>query len=319
VSQSHIAVGGENIIDYVQISPEGEDLKFDAVPGGSPYNVAVALGRQNIPTTYISPISTDDLGDILIQHLQIAGVKIGAERRPEHTSRAIITLKDGIPSYEFRRHRTAERCVTTQSLASNIKLDTKALHFGGLAIAAGIDADAWVGMAELAYSNDMFVSYDPNIRPALIDDRKTFMKRYKRILSNVHLVKLSDEDLEWLYPDMSQTEAFETLVKATSADLVILTKGADGATAQTRQHHCHVPAPKVTKMVDTVGAGDTFMATVLAALDERGLFVSKTLNDLSCTELTDILHRGAYAASLNCARFGCQPPTEAEIKTVLHR
>ena len=317
MSTLRIAVGGENLIDFVQSSTEGETLAFDANPGGSPFNVAVALGRQGADTTYISPISTDELGDSLVERLVASNVKIGAKRVPEPTSRAIITLDAGIPNYEFHRDGTAERCVTTESLMENLGTDTKVLHFGGLSIAAGSDANAWAEVAKLAYDQDIFVSFDPNIRAALNEEREVFMARFNRILSSVSLVKLSDEDLEWLYPDLTQAKALEVLFETSSAPLVVLTKGPDGAMAVTKSIHCEVPAPKVENLVDTVGAGDTFMATLIASMTENNWMTSSVIGALSKDELVKLLQRGAHAAAINCARSGCNPPNRAEIEAAL--
>jgi fructokinase len=312
-----IAIGGENLIDFVQTGEEDGAPLFDTNPGGSPFNVAVGLARQGVETHYVTPISDDDLGSGLAERLIASGAIIAAPRRPEPTSRAVVMLEQGIPTYAFHRDGTAERQVTSDSLWQSIPAGVTALHCGSLALADGADADAWVEVLAEASARGLFVSFDPNVRASLIHDRAAYLARVARVMQVSNLLKLSDEDLGWLYPDMPEEDAIETLRAATTAGLVVLTRGPKDATAFAKSAKCTVPAPHVTRLVDTVGAGDTFMATVLATLAGRDALSADALDGLDKDSLRLLLMRAGQAAALNCEQSGCNPPSRSAIDAAL--
>ncbi|MCR8827820.1 carbohydrate kinase family protein [Pseudosulfitobacter koreensis] len=312
-----IAIGGENLIDFVQTGEEDGAPLFDANPGGSPFNVAVGLARQEVQTHYVTPISTDALGDTLAERLTASGATVAAPRSAAPTSRAVVTLEQGIPAYAFHRDGTAERQVTESSLWDSIPADVSALHCGGLALVDGVDADAWTAVLVQAATRGIFISFDPNVRASLIHDPAAYTKRVERVLQVAHLVKLSDEDLRWLYPDRPEAEAVAALRAATSAGLVVLTRGPLDTSAYARAAQSTVPVPKVTRLVDTVGAGDTFMATLLAALADRSALSAEVLDGMDQSDLTALLTRAGQAAALNCERSGCNPPSRSELDAAL--
>jgi fructokinase len=312
-----IAIGGENLIDFVQTGEKNGAPVFDAAPGGSPFNVAVGLARQEVETHYVTPISTDDLGDMLAERLRASGAHIAAPRRPEPTSRAVVTLVHGIPTYAFHRDGTAERQITAEGLWQSIPQGVSALHCGSLALASGADADVWAATMAEAAARGIFVSFDPNVRASLILDRAAYMARVGRVMQVAHLLKLSDEDLDWLYPDVSEDDAITALLATTSAGLVVLTRGPQAATAFAKSATWTQPAPKVARLVDTVGAGDTFMATLLATLAARGSLTNEALEALDEADLQHLLARAGQAAALNCAQSGCNPPSRSDIDAAL--
>ena len=226
-----IAIGGENLIDFVQTGEEDGAPLFDANPGGSPFNVAVGLARQGVETHYVTPISTDELGDALAERLTASGAILAAPRRPQPTSRAVVTLEHGIPTYAFHRDGTAERQVTEKSLWKSIPADVTALHCGSLALADGADADVWVEVMTQAAAQGIFVSFDPNVRESLIHDRMAYIERVSQVMQAAHLVKLSDEDLGWLYPEETEDDAIAALFDVAPAGLLVLTRGPKDATA----------------------------------------------------------------------------------------
>lgn len=314
---SIIAIGGENLIDRVQTGTNDGAPTFANNPGGSPFNVAVALSRQGGQAHYLTPISTDDMGDLLADRLVSAGVTLAAPRRNEPTSLAIVTLDEGIPTYEFKRDGTAERCVTKDSLNEAMPANAAAFHIGSLALAGGDDAAHWEAFFHSAKEKGVFVTLDPNVRTSLIDDAETYRARLFRLFDSADLIKLSDEDLEWIFPDLSLADAFQNLRNATQAAVVVLTKGPDGAEARSATHHVTIPAPKVNDLKDTIGAGDTFMGTLLATLAADGMLDSAALAGMNEDGLTALLKRAAQAAALNCEQEGCNPPTVPEIDAAL--
>lgn len=310
-----ISVGGENLIDFVsEANRDGDALKYVAVPGGGPYNVALAAGRQGHDVTYLTPISSDALGNLLAKHLVDSKVSLAAPRVPHPTSLAIVsTDENGIPSYGFYRNGTAERQVTDEDLASWLPPETTVFHAGGLALINGDDADAWRDQFERCKRANILTSLDPNVRPALIPDRTSYIERINQLLQMADIVKLSDEDLGWLYPDHPLEEALAECRALANADLFILTLGPDGARGFAGDADVHVPSAPVKNMVDTVGAGDTFMATVLGYLLETGRVTRQSLAEMDAASIAGMLSLAARAAAMNCEHSGCNPPWRHEL------
>jgi fructokinase len=312
-----IIIGGENLIDSIEDTGGTTADGFFHNLGGSPYNVAVALGRQGVMTQYVTPISTDDFGGRLAAHLAAQGVSVTGPRLEAPTTRAIVTLKDGIPQYRFLREGTAERMITAQMLRATIPATARHFHIGSLALAGGADAAIWEAGFVAAAQAGICTSLDPNVRPSLIDDPASYRARITRLLGHATLVKLSDEDLEWLYPDLAQDAAMAVLRSQTKAALVVLTKGPDGAEAWTAQHHVHVANPPFSGLIDTIGAGDTLMASLIAGLAEQDRLAHDAIMALSQAALSALIKRGIYAACLNCTKKGCNPPSAAELAQAL--
>ena len=156
-------------------------------------------------------------------------------------------------------------------------------------------------------------SLDPNVRPGLINDRDGYVARIRRMMRHADIFKLSDEDLLWLYPDRSLEQALADCRADCGAALFVLTMGPDGAHGFAGAVEMRVPSAPVAQMVDTVGAGDTFMASILAWVIETGRTGRAALEDISSDDLRTVLQRAAVAAAINCGRQGCNPPTRAEL------
>ncbi|MEP0940195.1 MAG: carbohydrate kinase [Rhizobiaceae bacterium] len=315
-----ILVGGENLVDLIQSkdgSGNGGGISFDAAAGGSPYNCAMALGRQDVAVRYATPISTDALGDILATTLKQSGVELAGPRIADPTSLAVVMLNDGQPSYQFYRDNTAERRIDAQALESLMSEQVEAFHVGSLGIIEGADADLWADFFCKANRHGGIRSLDPNVRAMLIHDRDAYLERLWRMLKNVDLLKLSDEDLEWIYPEKSLDEAYAELLGQTSAKLTVLTMGAEGCRAHSVKADMELPASPVANLQDTVGAGDTFMATLLSGLQKRSMLSATDLEEIEPDILSDILQTALQAAALNCERKGCNPPTSQELEQAL--
>ena len=308
-----ILIGGENLIDLVQIETEDDFPQFKAIPGGSPYNVALAAARQGMEVHYLTPISSDSLGRLLAERLIEAGVKLAAPRNTNPTSLAVVSIDNGMPTYAFHRNGTAERMVSLEGLKSIQPTGGKVFQLGSLAITDGEDAAVWEEFFHHCKQSGIMTSLDPNIRPSLIPDRPTYMARLNRILKSVDVLKLSDEDLSWLIPDTPLEEAWDTLVRNSSACLAILTMGQKGAMGRVGNTRVTIPRFGLDKLVDTVGSGDTFMASILVWLAENNCFNVESLGNLDESSLIDCLERASKAAGLNCRQQGCQPPTREDL------
>ena len=307
-----ILVGGENLMDMIQIDNQNENALFEAVPGGSPYNLAMAAGRQGVKVGYVTPISKDKNGEQLAQNLFNSNVSLLGPRVTAPTSLAMVNIENGIPSYSFYREGTAERLVTLDSLSKNITSKVSIFHIGSLALTGGEDALVWEEFVKRTRENNVKVSLDPNVRPSLIAEPDVYRQRIKNLMTEVDILKLSDEDLLWLFNDSAdETNALAELEIGARAEILIVTKGSQGSAIFHEKKWHEITSHPVEKLSDTVGAGDTFMASVLAWVMKK-----EKLNELALLELNEkkeLLNYAAKAAALNCEKQGCNPPWENEL------
>jgi len=307
-----ITIGGENLIDYVQTEVKDGLPIYTAIPGGSCYNVAIAAARQGQSVSYVTPISNDSLGNVLAQRLIDDGVHLATPRSDAPTSLAVVSVNNGQPSYQFYRSDTADRQITNETLDAAISEQTKVFHIGSLALIEGKDADLWEHRFAMLAANGVITSLDPNARPVVVKDKTPYVARLLRIMKHARVLKLSDEDLEYMHPDQPLMDAFENICSKTQAAIVILTKGSDGAVVRCGSTQFDVAAAQANPLVDTVGAGDTFMGTLLVEIAKTGLSASN-LGAIPTEELRRIVTRAAKAAALNCQSAGCNPPYERDL------
>ena len=311
-----IAIGGENLIDLVSSSfnPEGLPI-YLANPGGSPYNVAIAASKQGGNVSYLTPISKDTLGVLLSSRLKENGVKILSKSISNPTSLAVVSISEGIPSYSFHRNETAERKINLENLLDIIPINTKIFHVGSLGLIEGKDAEIWEIFFKKCKQKGFITSLDPNVRPILINDRETYIKRLERMFLDADILKLSDEDLNWLYPSNSINHSFEILQSKTNAKLLILTFGEKGSIGKTSHFEINMPSEKISDLKDTVGAGDTYMASILTWFIENKIFDSNMIENLKKTDLSLMMNKASIAAALNCKKIGCNPPSKVDIES----
>lgn len=297
-------VVGEALVDIV-VPAEGE--RSSAV-GGSPLNVAVGLARLDVPTLLITRIGDDEHGSWVVDHVRESGVELAATSvvPGSRTSTATAHLDEQhSASYDFDlvwdldHHRLPE---------------ARALHVGSLGAALLPGRHAVEDLVRQAEQAELFVSYDPNVRPAFVSDREEAWRDVVEIASRSRLVKVSDEDLAALRPGEPVAEVARELLTGGATEMVVVTHGAGGAAAYTPTMTVEQAAPR-TEVVDTVGAGDSFMAALLAVLDdwdvpEDGPGALDALDEGH----VGLLLRGAMAvASVTCSRRGANPPTRQEL------
>ena len=307
-----ILVGGENLMDMIQVDNHYQNVLFKAIPGGSPYNLALAAGRQGVRVGYVTPISEDSNGDQLVANLLSSNVHLLGPRVPEPTSLAMVNIEGGTPSYAFYREGTAERLVNLEKLTKNLTDDVAIFHIGSLALTGGSDALVWEEFLGKAMDKGIKVSLDPNVRPSLVGEPDVYRQRIKRLMTKVDILKLSDEDLLWLFNENTdESSALSELRAIANAELLILTRGSKGSSIWHNDKWYAAPAYPVDKLSDTVGAGDTFMASVLVWLTKNENM--KRLGALELKEKQDLQYYAGKAASLNCKKQGCNPPWENEL------
>ena len=292
---------GEALIDMLPI-PGG----FAPHAGGAVYNTAIALGRLGARAGFFWGLSADFLGDQLRTGLVQAGVDAGAcvtAARP--CTLAFVRLVDGQATYAFYDEGTAGRMLTAADLPP---VTADALFFGGISLAAEPCGAAMEALC-LREAGARVIMLDPNIRPGFIRDEGAYRARIARMLAVADIVKLSAEDLDWLAPDR---EAFITRLLAAGTRLLCLTEGAAGVRAFGAAGEAFEPARPVV-VADTVGAGDTFNAGLLAALQAAGVLSKAGLAALDAGTLQAALRLGVQAAAVTVSRAGANPPWRHEI------
>ncbi len=308
-----LVVGGENLIDLVQSEDEGGQYPiFKAIPGGSPFNMAIAAGRQQIPTRYVTPISTDAHGDSLFARLEEAQVRLATSRVDAASSLAMVNLVGGVPSYQFYRENTAERQINAEMLNAGMTQNDRVFHIGSLALAGAKDSEIWAECAVTCKKKGMLVSLDPNVRSALVDNPDVYRVLIDRMFGLADIIKCSDEDLAYLYQTEDMAVLMDKLIKASGAQKIItITQGDEGAYFFHDGEFHHTEATMLEPFSDTVGAGDTYMASMIAYLINGG-WLDK-LSMLEHQDKVDMAKYAANAAAINCSRQGCNPPTKDEI------
>lgn len=308
-----IIVGGENLIDFVENADADGAPQFSANAGGAPFNMAIASARQGCHVDYLTPISKDRLGGLLAERLAESGVNLKAPRVDAPTSLAVVSLVEGQANYQFYRKDTAERQITRNHLDKVLDAGAWLFHIGALALVDGADGALWEQFFIDCHRQGIITSLDPNIRPILVGARAPYIKRLETMFQYADIIKLSDEDLAWIYPNEDILAAFERLIAASNKGLRVLTKGADGAVARSVAATAEAPAHPVQSLADSVGAGDTFMASMLAWLVENQIYERDAIHNLSADNLKSMLARATKAAALNCEKHGCQPPFREEL------
>jgi fructokinase len=299
---SQVWVVGEVLIDLI---PDGSDRK--PIVGGGPANTAKALSKLGTDTQFIDGISTDDYGQIAKNELVASGVKLDyVKYSKKPTCLAIVSLSEsGSATYEFVIENTATFDFTPDWLPNPQTEKPVLLHIGTLATViepGASDLFEWAqSVAKVAP-----IVFDPNIRPAVMNDREKYVKQVERWVSISSAVKVSDEDIRWLYPSLDIDQVVNNwLTKGPS--LIVVTYGDKGLAGYRVGKKVSIDAVKVV-VADTVGAGDTVGAILVEEIVKDGL------NSLIGVRLEKMLNRAAKAAAITVSRSGANPPTLKEIE-----
>jgi len=299
---------GEALIDMLpRQTLAGEDA-FAPYAGGAVFNTAIALGRLGAPSAFYSGLSSDLFGDLLRRVLHESKV----DSSPAHisarpTTLAFVRLVNGHATYAFYDENTAGRMLTEADLPS---VSADALFFGGISLVVDPCGAAYEAL-QAREAPAKVTMIDPNIRPGFITDAGRYRARLDRMIARADIVKLSDEDLHWLMgsgdiPDLARG------ILAQGPKLVCITEGAKGGTGYTASHTVHAAAHKVT-VADTVGAGDTFNAGVLASLHSAGALTKARIGALDAATIQAALDLAVKAAAITVSRAGANPPWSHEL------
>ena len=304
-AQRGVVVAGEALIDLLQ-RPDGSLAPH---LGGSPWNLARALGRLGCEVSYLNPLSTDDFGEQLVHALQDSCVQCLGGRSAQPTSLAVVKLDaQGRPNYAFYREGVADRDFAPLSLLPRWPQTALLFHVGSLAVMPP-DGQAWLATLSALAERGISTSIDINMRPRVATDREAYARMSRQILTRGRIVKVSDEDLQALQlPGDPLVQARALLNDITQ--VVVLTLGAQGAWGLTREAERFQPPERVA-VVDTVGAGDCFYAGFLAQLIESGVLDGPQVP--TAEQVAKALAFGNRVTAFNIQRAGCQPPWRHEL------
>lgn len=307
-----IVVCGEALIDLFVGRPSAGYLPTEAVAGGSPFNVAIGMSRLGRQTAFLSTLSDDAFGAFLVNRLAEAGVKLDYLRRcsQRSTLSVVATGADGHPHYSFYAEAGADRALTKDDLPPFLPEDVNAIVAGSYALGVEPAASAIEALLHRE-SGRRVISLDPNVRPLVVGDVLSFRDRFEHLLSHATIVKASAEDIELFYGAQDVATVGRTWLEH-GPKLVVITQGAAGPLALTKHHAIEHATPRI-EVVDTVGAGDTFHAALLARLDASGRLTPKAIANLTADELRDVLDYATSAAALVCTRRGADCPTAGDV------
>jgi fructokinase len=301
---------GEALIDMLPREAVTGEAAFAPYAGGAVFNTAIALGRLGIPAGFFTGLSGDMFGTILRDTLDAAHVDhryCASADRP--TTLAFVKLTDGQASYAFFDENTAGRMIETDDLPT-FGIDVEALHFGAISLMSEPCGSTYETLMEREAPRRV-ISLDPNIRPGFIKDKQAHLERMNRMIAMSDIVKLSDEDLEWFGFGGRPDEAARAWL-GSGPSLVVVTRGAEGAVGYTHRDEVAVGGERV-EVADTVGAGDTFNAGILASLKRGNLLGKDAVAALDADQVRDALALGAKTAAITVSRPGANPPWAHEI------
>ncbi|MEJ5187636.1 MAG: carbohydrate kinase [Breznakiellaceae bacterium] len=312
---------GEALIDMVPGNDKEGNPVYRPIPGGSPYNTAIAIGRLGAPVAFLGRLSRDFFGELLINRLTQNNVATSFIRRGEqHSTLAFVQLEPGKePQYAFYTEGSADTSLLPEDLPQSLPSDVRCIQFGSISMLLTPVSSTIEGFIKHSITQDptLVISFDPNVRPMLIQNREAYVSSVESWCRMSRIVKISDADLSYLYPTIDREGAIDRVL-ALGPTLVVVTLGKEGARAKLRRADgtfisCQAPVVEVP-VADTIGAGDTFHGAFLAWLEQKGKMSSSALSNLSQGELSEALSFANLAASLVCTRHGAEPPTMEELR-----
>ena len=331
---------GESLIDFVSLNAtdHGENLfgtggrpedRRKVVPesavstdfrmhsGGSILNVAVGLARLGHHVAFAGKIADDFFGHHLLLTLKTEGVDTRfVSTAKAQTALAFVAMEKGEPVYSFYGAGTADTLLTADDVPESLYQETALLHAGSISLLRGTTPATILETFE-RLKGKALLSLDPNIRASIIHDEPAYRGLLQRLIALTDILKLSNIDLAWLLPGASVEESLLHLCELGPA-LVIITQGEKGILARSGSSHTLQVSTFPVTVIDTVGAGDTFCAGVLARLADEAILSRESVLALTEQELQAVISFASAAAALNCTREGADPPHRSEVEHYLH-
>lgn len=310
-----VLVCGEMLYDVFVEGPTAAGFRLDARIGGSALNVATGLARLGVPAAQLTGVSSDVFGARLLAHMEAEAIDTTHLKRTDApTTLAIVSPgPDGSASYVFHGEGAADRSIEPADLPGLDRID--AVVFGCFSLLTRPTGDSFLALARRAAATrpGPLVVLDPNVRLAVEPRAAAWRERITAFAASAHLIKTSREDLAAVYDEDPAAVVERWLAEGVEA--VVVTDGAAGATLTTRQSHVAVEAPSVN-VVDTVGAGDSFLAALIAALFDRRAASAGALAEMDETVLREVLAFATRAAALTCTRRGADLPRRADLGVI---
>ena len=304
---------GDSLYDmFLENLQPNLQVQVNGITGGSPMNVAVGLARLGHTTGYFTKLSSDIFGEGLTQFLHNNSVDTSLSLATDrNTTLAFINKQpDGSARYSFYTEGTADLSITQSELPDKLPEAHKVLHFGSYSTAAGVTSETLMALAHRE-SNTRFISYDPNLRLAIEPDLDRWRECFKKFASSATLIKASDEDIEGLVGANAE-ERFVADCFSHGAQIVYITRGGEGAGVYTPDGKSTNAKSAPAKVVDTVGAGDTFQAAVLHWMStENHIGANGELT--GSVDIQASLEFALRAAAITCSRFGADLPSLADL------
>ena len=303
---------GEALIDMIPMPTASGQEGYVPHVGGSVFNTAIALGRLGVQTGMLTGLSTDLFGQQLMASLHANHVDTSLLVTSDRLSTlAFVQLTDGQAAYTFYDENSAGRMLDRADMPP-LPADVSTLYFGGISLVFEPGAEAYAALLKREAAARV-IMLDPNVRPSFIRDIRRYRDRLDRMIASSDIVKVSDEDLNWLFPGPELPPEKVEFLRRAGPSVVILTHGDSGATAFLQDGaEVSVPVDRVD-VVDTIGAGDTFNAGVLAKLAELGLLIKDSLAAIDPDPMRDALRFGTRVAGVTVSRAGANPPWRHEL------
>jgi fructokinase len=303
---------GEALIDLFLYDRKGTHIKAEAVAGGSPFNVAIGLARLGQRVAFCGGLSTDSFGEFLSGILKAEG----AVPTPRLSTVSVVSTDAlGRARYSFHGEASADRGVTPADLDFALPADIEALTFGSYTLAVEPVASAYLSLMQREVGRRV-ISIDPNIRPTVIGDLTGYDRHLEKFLRHATIVKASEEDLELVFGPDPDVHAIAKEWMKLGASLIVVTRGAKGALAFHRDGCIDCPG-RAIEVVDTVGAGDSFHAALLASLAAQHALTCAAIASLPRITLERALHYAVTASSITCGRRGADLPKRSEVDAAM--
>jgi fructokinase len=307
-----VLVIGEALVDVVH----GTNGEIKNIPGGSPANTAVALARLGTKTYMKARTSHDQFGEEIRSYLTSQNVNLDYSLVVDNPSSVInaVIQKDGSAKYEANLKGAADYGWTFEELNQVIDPDIQIVQLGSLTSyvePGATNVEKW--FSQLRQSNNYLLTFDPNVRHPLDGENEVDVrKRAKKLASLSHVVKASDEDLNWIFSNNNPQDSAIKIIES-GASLVIVTLGKKGAFAVNKKHEIVEVTANEIEVIDTIGAGDTFAAALITQLLENSWINKNALENLGSDDLTEILTHCSAASAITCSRQGANPPLRHEV------
>jgi fructokinase len=307
---------GEALIDFVPGRSEGGREAFMPVPGGCPYNTVISAARLGVTAGFLGRLSSDLFGDQLITNLEQNHVHTKHVIRADQPTTLAFVRRDaaGNARYAFYMTNSADRSLSDEDIPTPLPSSVRALMYGSISTVLEPGAST-IGRLVEREAGQRVLSFDPNVRESLITDWDAYREHFERLASHSTIVKISDADLQSIYPQKSLEEGVSTLLSG-GASLVVLTRGPKGSSAHTAGQDASVSAVNTT-VSDTIGAGDSFHGALLAWLEDRELLSVDAIPALSEEQLGEMLQFASTVSAITCSREGADPPYREDLPAEL--